>query len=102
MFDHYSDGYCPQCDLQRQQIDMQLNRDDYWECPICHVQARGSKASVMILRERGTGDFKTPPVSATEYIIGAFVTKQSADDPFESDGWFKNEAEFRQFIDNAG
>ncbi len=100
MFDHYSDGYCPQCALQRQQQDMRLNRDDYWECPVCHLQAAGSKASFMILRERGTGDFREPSVSATEHVSGAFVTKQSADDPRESDGWFKDEAELRQFIEH--
>ncbi len=100
MFDHYSDGDCPQCALKNQEIAMRLNRDDYWECPVCHLQAAGSKASFMILRERGTGDFREPSVSATEYVIGAFVTKQSADDPWESDGWFKDEAEFRDFIEN--
>ena len=100
MFDHYSDGYCPQCALNNQEIAMRLNRDDYWECPVCRLQAAGSGASFMILRERGTGDFKGDPVLATEYVTGSFVTRQSADDPWESDGWFKNEAEFRHFIDN--
>lgn len=100
MFDHYSDGDCPQCALKDQEIVMQLNREDYWECPVCNLQAAGSGPGFMILRERGTGDFKGDLVLATEYIIGSFVTRQSADDPWASDGWFQDEAAFRDFIEN--
>jgi len=100
MFDNYSDGYCPQCALEHEEVEMLLNRGDYWECPVCHLQAAGSKASFMILRELGVGDFKGHRVSATEYIVGAFITKQSASDPGQSDGWFKDEADFRRFLEN--
>lgn len=100
MFDHYSDGECPQCALNHQEIAMRLNRDDYWECPVCHLQAAGSGPSFMILRDRGTGDFKGVQVLATESVIGSFMTRQSADDPWTSDGWFKDAAEFRDFIEN--
>lgn len=100
MFDNYSDGYCPQCALNNEVVEMLLNRGDYWECPVCHLQAAGSKASFMILLERGAGYFKNHKVSATEYIVGAFVTKQSSEDPFESDGSFQDEEDLRSFIEN--
>jgi len=100
MFDNYSDGCCPQCALKNESVEMLLNREDYWECPVCHLQAAGSKASFMVLRERGMGDFKGHRVSATEYVVGAFITKQSAEDPYQSDGWFKNEVDFRNFLEN--
>lgn len=101
MFDNFSDGYCPQCALKNEEVEMLLNRGDYWECPVCHLQAAGSKASFMILRERGLGCFKGHRVSATEYVVGALVTKQSADDPYQSGGWFKDEADFRVFLENS-
>lgn len=100
MFDNYSDGYCPQCALDNKEVEMLLNCWDYWECPVCHLQAAGSKAGFMILRERGVGDFRSHRVSATDHIVGAFITKQSATDPYQSDGWFKDEAEFRAFLEN--
>ncbi|HEY4963074.1 MAG TPA: hypothetical protein VIH90_00055 [Candidatus Saccharimonadales bacterium] len=99
-FDSYSDGYCPQCALNNEEVEMSLNQGDYWECPVCHLQAAGSNAGFMILRVRGAGTFKSHKVSATEYISGAFVTKQSLTDPFESDGWFQDEVELRRFIEN--
>ena len=100
MFDHYNDGYCPQCALNNKQVEMRLNREDYWECPVCNLQAAGSKSKFMILRERGAGEFKSDLVLATEYVIGAFVTKQSAEDPWQSGGAFRDEADFRDFIEN--
>ncbi len=101
MFDNYSDGYCPQCALVDQQIDMLLNRGDYWECPVCHLQAAGSEGTFMILRERGSGDFRPDRVSATEHILGAFVTKESAEHPLQPGGWFQDEAELRRFLDDT-
>ena len=70
------------------------NRGDYWECPECHLQGRGG-GSLMVLRERGTGDFKSYGLGATESLLGVLILKQSADDPYESDGAFRDEAEFR-------
>ena len=100
MFDNFSDGYCPQCALEEKQVEMLLNQGDYWECPDCHLQAAGGAASFMILRERGTGNFKEPRVGAAAHVSGAFVTKQSAKDPLDSDGWFEDEEELRDFLKN--
>jgi hypothetical protein len=38
-------------------------------------------------------------VSATDYVVGAFMTRQSADDPWTSDGGFRREADLRAFFD---
>jgi rubredoxin len=100
MFDNYSDGYCPQCALEEKRVEMLLNQADYWECPVCHLQAAGGGASFMILRGRGNGEIKEPRVGATAHVSGAFVTKQSAEDPLDSDGWFEDEAQLRDFLDN--
>lgn len=100
MFDDYSDGYCPQCALQDQETEMQLNCGDYWECPVCHLQAAGGGGRLMILRQRGTGEFKKERIGASEHIVGAYVCAQSTEDPLESDGKYMNEVAFRAFLDH--
>jgi len=99
MFDNYNDGYCPQCALQDQEIEMALNREDYWECPVCRLQAAGGGGRFMILRQRGSGEFKSERVVATSHIVGAYVCAQSAEDPLASDGKYLDEAAFRTFLE---
>lgn len=98
MFDNYSDGYCPQCALADSQVEMLHNQGDYWECPVCHLQAAGANGSFMILRERGNGAFRRDRVPATDYVVGAFVIRESAEHPLQSGGWFQDEADFRRFL----
>ena len=98
MFDNFNDGSCPQCALKSKPIEMVLNQDDFWECPACHLQAMGSKAIFMILQERGSGDFKSNKITASEYIVGALMTKESQEEPYQSCGAFRDENDFRTFI----
>jgi rubredoxin len=100
MFDDYNDGLCPQCALQEKGIEMLLNSGDYWECPVCHIQAAGGGGRFMILRERGSGEFKSERVGATGHIVGAYVCAQSAEDPLASDGKYIDEAAFRAFLEH--
>jgi len=55
MFDHYSDGYCPQCALKNDEVEMLLNIMDYWECPVCHLQAAGSQVSMITPTAKARG-----------------------------------------------
>lgn len=98
MFIAYSDGFCPQCLLEGRDAAMHLNCQDLWECPHCHLQAAGGAGSFMILNERGNGNFKPGPTSATDYIVGAFINREREDDPMQSDGPFASESQFREFI----
>ena len=100
MFDDYNDGYCPQCALQDQEIEMVLNCGDHWECPSCHLQAAGGGGRFMILRLRGSGEFKSERVVAISHIVGAYVCAQSAEDPLASDGKYMDEAAFRAFLEH--
>ena len=77
---------------------MLLNQDDFWECPSCHLQAMGSQSSFMILRKRGSGDFKSYKVTASKYIVGALMTKESQEEPYQSCGAFQDENDFLTFI----
>jgi len=100
MFGDYNDGYCPQCALQDQEIEMVLNRRDHWECPACHLQAVGGGGRFMIFRQRGSGQFKSERIGATEHIVGAYVCAQSAEDPLASDSKYMDEAAFRAFLEH--
>ena len=73
MFFRYSDGNCPQCELQGKIVPMRLNTDDYWECPQCKLQASGT-AYVKILAERGASDFWREEILATKNVAGAILT----------------------------
>ena len=100
MFDDYNDGCCPQCALQDQERELLLNRDDYWECRDCHLQVSGGGGRCMILRQRGSGQFKSERIGAREHIVGAYVCAQSPEDPLSSDGKHMDEAAFRAFLEH--
>ena len=55
MFDQFSDGYCPECQLKNEMRDMILNDSDFWECPVCHLQARSGGGFFVLLRTSGNG-----------------------------------------------
>jgi hypothetical protein len=98
MFDGYSDGYCAQCALGGLEVEMLLNRGDYWECPGCRLQMAGNAGQVMILRVRGRGEFRSDRTLATEHVVGAWVRRQRVDDPLGFGAPFMDEAELRRFL----
>jgi hypothetical protein len=98
MFDQYSDGYCPQCLLDRKQEAMILNDHDFWECPACHLQARSASGHFVLLRTRGEGRLKS--TKATEHIVGCFICRAELEDQFKTGSWFNNESELRNFLTN--
>jgi len=98
MFQSYNDGFCPQCALDGEDLAMLLNRTDYWECPRCRLQAAGSGGSITVLRQRGTGDFKSHREDATRYVIGALISRQRANDPFTMGAIFTSEEDFRRYL----
>lgn len=100
MFDDYNDGCCPQCVLHDREIEMCLNRDDYWECPACQLQVSGGGGRCMILRQRGSGQFKRESVGASQHIVGAYVCAQSVDDSLTSDGKHMDESALRSFLEH--
>lgn len=76
MFDPFSDGYCPQCLLDDRKVPMQLNVNNFWECPVCHLQAM-ARGIFTILRTRGSGKWspRVAGTKATDEIIGSVLTK---------------------------
>ncbi len=79
-------GYCPECLLEGNVVRMRLNKDDFYEsvetglqvCMIPGVQA-------VILKWRGTGDFREAITYASESDAGELLSPQNTDHaPFNS------------------
>jgi len=101
MFDQFSDGYCPECLLKNEMRDMILNDSDFWECPVCHLQARSGGGFFVLLRTRGNGRLKT--TKATDpgnRAIGLVLIRAKIDNKFEVDVSedFKSEDDLREFL----
>jgi len=98
MFDEFSDGYCPQCMLDNQRVDMVLNMSDFWECPKCRLQAHSASPMMFaILRERGTGKLRKE--KATSQVSGCVLTKARVDAWYRADSsGFPDEEALRRFL----
>jgi hypothetical protein len=96
MFDQFSDGYCQECLLKNEMRDMILDDHDFWECPVCHLQARSARGHFVLLRTRGEGRLKS--TKATEHIVGCFICRAEPEDQFKTGSWFNNESELREFL----
>lgn len=96
MFDRFNDGYCPQCLLDDEQRPMILNRSDFWECPVCHLQARSNAGMFVLLRTRGEGNLKD--THATSQVVGWVLCRAQRDDWQETGEDFKTEAQLREFL----
>lgn len=84
MFDKFSDGYCPQCLLDNERVEMFLNMSDFWKCPKCRLQAHtASMGMYAILRERGSGQLREE--KANSQVNGWVLTKARLDEWYRAD-----------------
>ena len=100
MFDQFSDGYCPQCMLDGNQVVMILNKMDFWECPQCQLQAHTASAGMFaLLKERGNGQLKVQ--EASKYVVGYVLTNVKDDDEFaaSSEG-FRSREDLQAFLEH--
>ena len=72
-------GYCPQCYSAKEQVLLQLNNDDFWECPNCHLQILGMAPVFSVtLPWRGNGMLKDnyySPKGLHDTIIMGYIEK---------------------------
>jgi hypothetical protein len=93
MFDRFTDGFCPQCLLDDRQEDMFLNKHDYFECPVCRLQARKGNGIFIILTERGEGRLRS--TKASGWILESSLFKSTSPDIFiEHPRPFQSEEDF--------
>ena len=77
MFSIFYEGYCPQCLLEDQKIELVLNDIDQFECPQCHLQVNlSSPLYAMICTYRTKGRLKSNGPKATEHTGGRGFCEQ--------------------------
>ncbi|MBF0260063.1 MAG: hypothetical protein HQK62_14755 [Desulfamplus sp.] len=84
---------CPECNLTNVAIEMILNKNSFWECPLCHLQTTRKNAALMVFTKRGKGDFINNHRMSDKHTVGAFLARYP-----KSEGWFESQEEFIEFI----
>ena len=72
----YFDGYCPESMLKGRQVEMKLNRDDFWESLETGLQMTVFPPYAAILRWRGKGKFRESSNEiASDELVGLVLTE---------------------------
>ena len=95
-----NDGYCPECQLNDEDVQLLLNKDDFWECPKSHLQLAVNGIDAVILRFRAIGQFRSEPAYGTYEINGAVLTRAKEDSIFSDHTIFNSEAELKEYLIN--
>lgn len=95
-----NDGYCPECQLNDEDIALQLNRDDFWECPKSHLQLAVYGINAVVLKFRGVAQFRNEITKGPDHIDGAILTGAKNDTILSNDVLFNSETEFRDYLEN--
>jgi hypothetical protein len=76
----YFDGYCPESLLKGKQVEMRLNKDDFWESEATGLQMAIFPPFATILRWRGKGEFKQSLDFASISLRGLIMTEAQKDE----------------------
>ncbi|WP_084523966.1 GIY-YIG nuclease family protein [Adhaeribacter aquaticus] len=95
-----NDGYCPECQLNNEDVRLMLNKDDFWECPKSNLQLAGYGVDAAILKFRGTGKFKDTPIYGTDEICGAVLSRTEGDSILPSESFFNSLDDFKNYLLN--
>lgn len=71
----YFDGYCPESLLKGKQVEMRLNKDDFWESEATGLQMTVFPPFATILRWRGKGKFRQSSDFASNSLVGLVMTE---------------------------
>ncbi|MEJ8803422.1 GIY-YIG nuclease family protein [Pontibacter sp. H249] len=94
----YNDGYCPECQLNNEEVVLMLNKDDFWECPKSSLQLAVYGIDAVTLKFRGIGKFKDAPVYGTDEICGAALSRAEGDSILPTNSFFDSLDELRSYI----
>jgi len=67
----YFDGYCPECLLKGEKVEMKLNEDDFWESEATGLQIAVFPPFAAILSWRGKGKFRKSDYASN--VLGDLV-----------------------------
>jgi hypothetical protein len=76
----YFDGYCPESLLKGKQVEMRLNKDDFWESEATGLQMTVFPPFATILRWRGKGKFRQSSNVASNSLVGLVMTEAQKED----------------------
>ncbi|MBA9078199.1 GIY-YIG nuclease family protein [Rufibacter quisquiliarum] len=96
----YNDGYCPECLLHDKEVELLLNKDDFWECPKSNLQLAVLGSDAVTLKFRGTGKFKEESVFGTQNINGAALAHARGANYYTDIAIFSSLDEFRNYLTN--
>src|SRR5450631_2010075 len=71
----YFDGYCPECMLKGEKVEMMLNENDFWESVKTGLQISIFPPFAAILQWRGEGKFKNSRMIASKKCKGLLLAK---------------------------
>ena len=95
------DGYCPESKLKGKQVRMRLNKWDFFESEETGLQIAIAYPGVqcVILKFRGTGDFRETPRYGDEMEKGEILSPQMRDfPPFAGKEVFNSSEEVEKYI----
>ena len=99
----FFDGFCPESALIGKEVNMRLNKHDFFESEETGLQIFLIPGHVaVILHERGKGDFINNRKYATETITTEILAPQNKQNiPFIDDiVYFKNEEDISKYIND--
>jgi hypothetical protein len=80
----YFDGYCPESLLKGKQVEMKLNKDDFWESLETGLQMTVFPPYAAILRWRGKGKFRESSNEiASDELVGLVLTAAATETGME-------------------
>ncbi|WP_082893377.1 GIY-YIG nuclease family protein [Rufibacter ruber] len=95
-----NDGYCPECLLQDEEVELLLNKDDFWECPKSNLQLAVFGTDAVTLKFRGTGKFKEETEFGTQNISGAALAHAKGANYYSDIVLFSSLDEFGAYLTN--
>jgi hypothetical protein len=101
MFEPYSDGYCPQCLLEEQKVAMQLNGEDFWECPQCQLQANSIMPGFFALLPLRAKSGQLKQAKATDQIEGWAICPAETASPYFPRPEIFSEAQLKAFLSSV-
>ena len=98
----YFDGYCPESLIKGEQVEMRLNKDDFWESEATGLQMTVFPPFVAILRWRGKGKFRESLDVASDSLVGLVMTeaKQEAGKEIfpDEESFINNNVELERYL----
>ena len=99
----YFDGYCPESLLKGTQVEMKLNKDDFWESLETGLQMTVFPPYAAILRWRGKGKFRESSNEiASDELVGLVLTEAKTEEGKEifpdQEKIIHNKVELEQYL----